>query len=95
MDTNDNAHRSSDTSTETATLSRPYRSDGSRHLEVPVPAVSAKRISWGAISAGVVMALVTQLAFSLLGLGLGPVPSTLTTTIPQGTGASARPSIRC
>ena len=29
------------------------------------------RISWGAIFAGVVMALVTQLAFSLLGLGLG------------------------
>jgi hypothetical protein len=69
--TNENAHRTSDTSTETATLSRPYRNDGSRHLEVPVPAVSAKRISWGAISAGVVMALVTQLAFSLLGLGLG------------------------
>ena len=29
------------------------------------------RISWGAIFAGVVMALVAQLAFSLLGLGLG------------------------
>ncbi len=29
------------------------------------------RISWGAIFAGAVMALVTQLAFSLLGLGIG------------------------
>ncbi len=43
--------------------------------EYAVPAASHahahSRISWGAIFAGAVMALVTQLAFSLLGLGLG------------------------
>jgi len=35
------------------------------------PAVAAKRISWGAILAGAVLALVIQLALSLLGLGIG------------------------
>ena len=35
------------------------------------PAVAAKRISWGAIFAGAVLALVIQLALSLLGLGIG------------------------
>ena len=44
-------------------------------LDTAVPATSHahahSRISWGAIFAGAVMALVTQLAFSLLGLGLG------------------------
>lgn len=38
---------------------------------VPTAAVAHPRISWGAIFAGVVMALVSQLAFSLLGLGIG------------------------
>lgn len=33
--------------------------------------MNCKRISWGAILAGAVLALVAQLAFSLLGLGLG------------------------
>ncbi len=43
------------------------------HLGGAVPAVSSAhpRISWGAIFAGTVMALVAQLAFSLLGLGIG------------------------
>jgi hypothetical protein len=36
-----------------------------------VPAVATKRISWGAILAGAVLALVIQLALSLLGLGIG------------------------
>ena len=42
-------------------------------LDTAVPASSHAhpRISWGAIFAGAVMALVAQLAFSLLGLGLG------------------------
>ena len=42
-------------------------------LDTAVPASSHAhtRISWGAIFAGAVMALVSQLAFSLLGLGLG------------------------
>jgi hypothetical protein len=35
------------------------------------PVVAAKRISWGAILAGAVLALVIQLALSLLGLGIG------------------------
>jgi len=35
------------------------------------PAVATKRISWGAILAGAVLALVIQLALSLLGLGIG------------------------
>ena len=38
---------------------------------LPAPSHAHARISWGAIFAGAVMALVTQLAFSLLGLGLG------------------------
>ena len=38
---------------------------------VPVSSHAHPRISWGAIFAGAVMALVAQLAFSLLGLGLG------------------------
>ncbi len=38
---------------------------------ITVTADAHPRISWGAIFAGVVMALVAQLAFSLLGLGLG------------------------
>ncbi|HEY0792819.1 MAG TPA: hypothetical protein VGD78_17275, partial [Chthoniobacterales bacterium] len=45
--------------------------EGGRHLQgttaVPAPMAAVKRISWGAILAGVVMALVAQLAFSLLG----------------------------
>jgi len=35
------------------------------------PPVATKRISWGAIFAGAVLALVIQLALSLLGLGIG------------------------
>ena len=38
---------------------------------VPVSSHAHPRISWGAVFAGAVMALVAQLAFSLLGLGLG------------------------
>ena len=38
---------------------------------LPVHAHAQARISWGAIFAGAVMALVAQLAFSLLGLGIG------------------------
>ena len=43
------------------------------HTDYALPAHSHahSRISWGAIFAGAVMALVSQLAFSLLGLGLG------------------------
>ncbi|MFD1872526.1 hypothetical protein [Hymenobacter bucti] len=37
----------------------------------PVVAAATKRISWGAILAGAVLALVIQLALSLLGLGIG------------------------
>ena len=38
----------------------------------PAAGLSAlKRISWGAVFAGLVVALVVQLALSLLGLGLG------------------------
>ena len=37
----------------------------------PIHSHGHARISWGAIFAGVVMALVTQLALSLLGLGIG------------------------
>ena len=37
----------------------------------PATAVATKRISWGAILAGAVLALVIQLALSLLGLGIG------------------------
>ena len=40
-------------------------------VAVPAHATAHPRISWGAIFAGAVMALVAQLAFSLLGLGLG------------------------
>lgn len=35
------------------------------------PAVAAKRISWGAVLAGAVLALVIQLSLTLLGLGIG------------------------
>jgi hypothetical protein len=37
----------------------------------PATSVATKRISWGAILAGAVLALVIQLALSLLGLGIG------------------------
>jgi hypothetical protein len=37
----------------------------------PVVAAATKRISWGAILAGAVLALVIQLALSLLGIGIG------------------------
>ena len=40
-------------------------------INTPVPAVAAKRISWGAVFAGAVLALVIQLALTLLGLGIG------------------------
>jgi hypothetical protein len=75
MDTNDNLRRTADGPLETASVSRPYRDDRRQALDprgtsVP-PATFVKRISWGAILAGVVIALVIQLAFSLLGLGLG------------------------
>ena len=40
-------------------------------VNTPTPAVAAKRISWGAVFAGAVLALVIQLALSLLGLGIG------------------------
>src|SRR5436189_1106352 len=33
--------------------------------------IAIKRISWGAIIAGVVVALVVQMVFSLLGMGIG------------------------
>ncbi len=72
MDTNDNLRRTADGPLETATVPRPYRSDGGRPLgttdAIAAPETFVKRISWGAILAGVVMALVIQLAFSLLGL---------------------------
>jgi hypothetical protein len=75
MDKNDNLPRTTDGHLETATVPRPYRSDNARSLgaggALPAPATFVKRISWGAILAGVVMALVTQLVFSLLGLGIG------------------------
>jgi len=40
-------------------------------INTPAPAVAAKRISWGAVFAGAVLALVIQLALTLLGLGIG------------------------
>lgn len=76
IDTHDDALRTTEVKTGTPTMpAREYIAEGGRPFHgdgaVPAPAVSAKTISWGAIFAGVVMALVTQLAFSLLGLGLG------------------------
>ena len=38
---------------------------------VPAAGVIARRISWGAVFAGALVALVVQLALSLLGLGIG------------------------
>lgn len=55
------------------------------------PAAAIKRVSWGAILAGVVITLVTQLLLSILGLGIGA--STINPTTEQnpmsglGTGA--------
>ena len=40
-------------------------------VNTPAPTVAAKRISWGAVFAGAVLALVIQLALTLLGLGIG------------------------
>jgi hypothetical protein len=40
-------------------------------INTPAPTVAAKRISWGAVFAGAVLALVIQLALTLLGLGIG------------------------
>ncbi len=37
----------------------------------PAPATDPKRISWGAVLAGAVVAMVTQLLLNLLGLGIG------------------------
>ncbi|TVT39090.1 hypothetical protein FNT36_15615 [Hymenobacter setariae] len=48
----------------------PY-SDSFPPAATPPVAVALKRISWGAILAGTVLALVIQLALSLLGLGVG------------------------
>jgi hypothetical protein len=45
------------------------RSDGELYM-APVPG-AIKRISWGAVFAGLVVALVLQLALSLLGFGIG------------------------
>ena len=55
------------------TIDRRTVTEAVPHLSSATPAHSRahSRISWGAIFAGAVMALVTQLAFSLLGLGLG------------------------
>ena len=46
-------------------------SDSHLHAAPAPAAVATKRISWGAILAGAVLALVIQLALSLLGLGIG------------------------
>ncbi len=70
MATTDDPYRKVPGSAESTPLNpREYVAEGGPPLYGAV-AVS-KRISWGAIFAGVVMALVTQLAFSLLGFGLG------------------------
>ena len=55
-------------------------------LDTAVPASSHAhtRISWGAIFAGAVMALVSQLAFSLLGFGLGASAANLYSDNPVG-----------
>lgn len=80
MTTNDNLRPTSTPhaatnggSTETAPLHRETATTSARYpgTAAPAAALAHPRISWGAIIAGVVMALVTQLAFSLLGLGIG------------------------
>jgi hypothetical protein len=38
---------------------------------IGTPAATITRISWGAVFAGTIMALVTQLLFTLLGLAIG------------------------
>ena len=60
------------TTEDTAPVYRePVATTTAETYSTPATAIAAKRISWGAIFAGAVMALVAQLAFSLLGLGIG------------------------
>ena len=71
---NNDSLRSTTTGTPVETTSyRETVTTPAHPLSTALPASSHAhaRISWGAIFAGAVMALVTQLAFSLLGLGLG------------------------
>ncbi len=58
-----------ETSTYRETVTAPVHHDLGTAL--PASTHAHARISWGAIFAGAVMSLVTQLAFSLLGLGIG------------------------
>jgi hypothetical protein len=48
---------------------QPYRNSPSEPYGLAVPPM--RRITWGAVFAGVVVALVMQMLFSLLGLGIG------------------------
>ena len=61
------------------------------HLSPVTPAEDARtvllnRVSWGAVLAGVVVALVTQLILNLLGIGIGAA------TLDPGAGAAENPS---
>ena len=60
-----------ETTTHRETVTAPVHTHHPLDTAVPVSSHAHPRISWGAIFAGAVMALVAQLAFSLLGLGLG------------------------
>ena len=61
------------------------------HLSPVTPAEDARtvllnRVSWGAVLAGVVVALVAQLILNLLGIGIGAA------TLDPGAGAAENPS---
>ena len=61
------------------------------HMSPVTPAEDARtimlnRVSWGAVLAGVVVALVTQLILNLLGVGIGAA------TLDPGAGAAENPS---
>ena len=62
-----------DTTSYRETVTAPVHTHHTLETAVPVSSHghAHTRISWGAIFAGAVMALASQLAFSLLGLGLG------------------------
>jgi hypothetical protein len=64
------------------------------HVRPVTPAEDARtiminRISWGAVLAGVVVALVAQLILNMIGIGMGA------STLDPGAGAADNPSARC
>src|ERR671910_2373374 len=67
------------------------RGDDAPHMSPVTPAEDARtmlinKISWGAVLAGVVVALVTQLVLNMLGIGIGAA------TLDPGAGAGENPS---